>query len=238
MFWLLTTAILLLLYAVLIFYYQRAWGKLNYFHSTYDSPNHFLSVIIPARNEEKNIAALLNALSKQSYASDFFEIILVDDFSTDRTSQTVKNFSLPNLVLIQPNTLSQNSSKKRAIDTGIQHAKGEIIVTTDADCIPQPKWLETIKDCFVKNEAAFIAAPVKFSHDKTFLHIFQALDFLTLQGITAASVSSGFHMMCNGANLAYSKQAFYKYWVVTHKMLRFSQLIEKLSIKLFLSCCL
>lgn len=133
---------------------------------------------------------------------------MVDDFSTDATASIVRNFPSPNFLLIRPDTAPELSSKKRSIEVGIQKAKGELIVTTDADCIPPQHWLETINDFYVTKNATFIAAPVKFSHDQSLLQLFQSLDFLTLQGITAASVSANFHTMCNGANLAYQKQAF------------------------------
>ena len=70
--------------------------------------------------------------------------------------------------------------------------------------------LSTIASCYKKYNAAFIAAPVAFHKEKSFLDIFQSLDFMTLQGITGASVYKGFHIMCNGANLAYEKSIFYE----------------------------
>jgi cellulose synthase/poly-beta-1,6-N-acetylglucosamine synthase-like glycosyltransferase len=210
MFWFLLTTFFLILYALLIFYYWNAWRKLNYYTASTTADKRFLSVIVPARNEENNIAVLLAALSQQSYPDDWFEIIVVDDFSTDNTAKTVSNFPLTNLILIQPEVASQCSSKKKAIEAGIKKAKGELIITTDADCIPSKNWLHAINNIYAAKEAAFIAAPVKFSHDNSLLQLFQSLDFLTLQGITAASVSADFHTMCNGANLAYKKDAFQK----------------------------
>lgn len=167
-----------------------------------------ISVIIPARNEENNISDLLRALEQQTYPKNFFEIIVVDDYSTDSTWEIVKKIGLKNLNLIHPDSSSVSSSKKKAIETGIRKAKGELILTTDADCVPSLYWLEIINNFYVTTGAVFIAAPVKFSHSQTLLQVFQSLDFLTLQGITAASVSSHFHAMCNGANLAYRKEAF------------------------------
>jgi cellulose synthase/poly-beta-1,6-N-acetylglucosamine synthase-like glycosyltransferase len=208
MFWLLITVVFLLLYAMLIAYYWHSWKKLKHYDTPTIANHSFISVIIPARNEEKNISVLLNALSQQTYPKDFFEIIVVDDFSTDSTGAVTKKFTLPNLVLVHPEVSSKTSSKKKAIEAGIKKTKGELIITTDADCIPTKNWLETINMFYVKKDAAFIAAPVKFSHNNSMLQIFQALDFLTLQGITAASVSANFHSMCNGANLAYKKEAF------------------------------
>jgi cellulose synthase/poly-beta-1,6-N-acetylglucosamine synthase-like glycosyltransferase len=208
MFWLFITVTFLLLYALLIFFYWRAWIKLDTYSPSPVNENRFLSVIVPARNEEKNIGTLLNALSEQTFPKSFFEIIVVDDFSTDKTVDAVKKFPCNNVVLIQPDVSSKFSSKKKAIEAGIKKAKGELIITTDADCIPTNQWLETIHRFYVKNDAAFIAAPVKLQHDNSWLQLFQSIDFLTLQGITAASVSANFHSMCNGANLAYKKQAF------------------------------
>jgi cellulose synthase/poly-beta-1,6-N-acetylglucosamine synthase-like glycosyltransferase len=208
MFGLYISIIFLLLYACLIFFYCHAWRKLDYYDFQPVNDHRFLSVIVPARNEEKNISLLLKAISQQTYPKDFFEIIVVDDFSVDTTIETVKNWSLPNLVLIQPAIASQFSSKKKAIEAGLKIARGELIITTDADCIPAKNWLETINSFYVKNDAAFIAAPVKYTCNGSFVQIFQAIDFLTLQGITAASVSAHFHTMCNGANLAYKKEAF------------------------------
>jgi cellulose synthase/poly-beta-1,6-N-acetylglucosamine synthase-like glycosyltransferase len=207
MYWLLITLIFLLLYSILIFYYLNAWSKLDEYTPSATVNNGLLSVIIPARNEEKNIANLLNALAQQTYPKEFFEVIIVDDFSEDGTADIVRKFRLPNLTLIQPEISSQ-SSKKKAIEAGINKAAGELIITTDADCVPSKYWLEKINNFYVATDAAFIAAPVKFSHNQSFLQIFQSLDFLTLQGITAASVGSDLYAMCNGANLAYKKEAF------------------------------
>jgi cellulose synthase/poly-beta-1,6-N-acetylglucosamine synthase-like glycosyltransferase len=208
MYWLLITLIFLLFYAILISYYLNAWSKLDEYVISATVDNGMLSVIIPARNEEKNIANLLNALAQQTYPKKFFEVIVVDDFSEDATADIVRKFPLQNLTLIQPEISSQSSSKKKAIEAGIKRAVGEFIITTDADCIPSKYWLEKINSFYVTTDAAFVAAPVKFLHDHSFLQLFQSLDFLTLQGITAASVGSDLHAMCNGANLAYKKEAF------------------------------
>jgi len=100
--------------------------------------------------------------------------------------------------------------KKFAIETGIGFAKGDLIVTTDADCRSNTGWLQAIASFYEETGAKFIAAPVKIEGDRTFLSIFQTLDFITLQGITGAAVFKKIHSMCNGANLAYEKKAFYE----------------------------
>ena len=198
----------LLLYAALIFYYRKGWTSYLPPRTSAIAHDIFISVIIPARNEEKNLAALLYALEQQSLPHNLFEVIVVDDHSTDATSSIAKSFSGLPIQVLQPPLPAQNSSKKKAIETGVLAARGELIVTTDADCLPGPHWLRSIHELHSATNANFIAAPVKFLHNNSLLQSFQALDFMTLQGITAASVFLDFHTMCNGANLAYRKQAF------------------------------
>lgn len=202
-------------------YYRQSWRRMeNYKHDKQNSSNHpFISIIIAARNEEKNIRACLKSIINQSYPQERFEIIVTDDHSTDSTSEVVKSFQKTNIVLLQLSDFieekSLNSYKKKSIETALKIAKGDLIVTTDADCIVQSKWLETIADFYIDQQPVFISMPVSYaipkkgSFAKRFFYFFQALDFMTLQGITGASVSKGFHYMCNGANLAYEKKAFY-----------------------------
>jgi cellulose synthase/poly-beta-1,6-N-acetylglucosamine synthase-like glycosyltransferase len=202
------TVVFLLAYGFLLLFYKRAWDCIEDYVIDPVGTRTFISVIIPARNEEKNIRSLLTSLQQQSYPKDLFEIIVVDDFSTDATASAVNSFGLINLQLISPPGTNDSSTKKKAIETGVRHAKGELIVTTDADCLLPVNWLQALSSFYKDKKASFIAAPVKFSHDNSLLQVFQAIDFITLQGITAASVSSDFHNMCNGANLAYRKQSF------------------------------
>lgn len=203
------TVVALIFYAVLIGYYHHHWKGLKTFTpSPILNPRPFVSVVIAARNEAENLPRLLSALQQQTYPQENFEVIVVDDFSTDGTANVSHSFCHSNIHFIQPVVQPEASNKKRAIEAGVKKAKGTLIVITDADCLPQPHWLALMAHFHQQKEAVFIAAPVKFVHDKSLLQVFQSVDFLTLQGITAASVSAGFHSMCNGANLAYTKQAF------------------------------
>lgn len=171
-----------------------------------------MSVVIAARNEEENLPVLLESLKKQTYSKDFFEVIVVDDHSTDTTASIVERYASGNIRLIrlQDHALPSgtNSYKKKAIETAIAAATGELIVTTDADCVVPARWLQTIASFYEKQHPSFIVMPVSYNNRNNFLEIFQSLDFMTLQGITGAAVSRGSHSMCNGANLAYTKNAF------------------------------
>lgn len=166
-----------------------------------------ISVIIPARNEENNIGKLLEALKNQLYPKGLTEIIVVDDHSTDNTASIVQQFQFARLIHIKEDTI--NSYKKKAIETGIAAATGELILTTDADCIPSTNWLQTIASFKEEKKSVFIAAPVVINCNSSVLQIFQAMDFMVLQGITGAAVTKEKMSMCNGANLAYERKAFY-----------------------------
>ena len=199
---------LLVIYCVLILYYHAGWREIKPFSPVNRELTTKISVIIAARNEEENIGSLLTSLENQSYAPHLFEVIVVDDNSTDKTAAIVNGFPFAKLIQLRFDNI--NSFKKKAIETGIKAAKGDLIVTTDADCIANENWLKTIAAYKEETNAVFIAAPVVMQYNGTLLQTFQSLDFLVLQGITAASVEKRIHNMCNGANLAYERKAFYE----------------------------
>jgi cellulose synthase/poly-beta-1,6-N-acetylglucosamine synthase-like glycosyltransferase len=205
-------------YAVLIIYYRQCWLQIPAFSAAPDNPafNNGLTtkitVIIPARNEEQHIGLCLQSILNQTYPSNLFEIIVVDDHSTDRTALIVQSFNQQDIRCIALKDYVQkglNAYKKKAIEIAIAQSSGDLIVTTDADCTMGKNWLRTIVAFYEKYQPVFIAAPVTID-GRSFLAIFQSLDFMTLQGITGASVYKNIHSMCNGANLAYEKKAFYE----------------------------
>ncbi len=200
--------LLFIAYSVIIARFYQSWNQAPAFISSEKKTSLKISVIIAARNEEKNIGKLLSSLQQQDYPVDLLEVIVVDDHSTDATTEIVEQYSFVSLVQLKEDAI--NSYKKKAIETGINKASGELIVTTDADCTMGKNWIKTIAGLQELTGAVFIAAPVAFSEQagKTVLQQFQVLDFLVLQGITGAAVSKKMFSMCNGANLAYTKQAF------------------------------
>ena len=103
-----------------------------------------------------------------------------------------------------------NSYKKKAIEIAIRQSTGDLIVTSDADCVVKNTWLQNIAGFYEQYKPAFIAAPVTYYNENNFLKTFESLDFMTMQGITGAAVCKKFHAMCNGANLAYEKKVFYE----------------------------
>lgn len=210
----LTIIILLFLsYTALILYYLRSWNDIPYFQSTQSTLTlqTKITVIIPTRNEEENIEACLLSILNQSYPKHLFEVLVVDDHSTDKTATIINSFAGEQVKLISLKDfigVTVNSYKKKAIEIAIQQSTGDLIVTTDADCIVTKNWLHTIASFYETNQPVFIAAPVAINCSTKFIEFFQALDFMVLQGITGASVHKKIHSMCNGANLAYTKKVF------------------------------
>lgn len=213
-FWfILITGVLAALYCGLILLYRYWFTSLKPFElpSTVE-PGVFFSIIIPARNEADNIEKCIQSILAQNYPT--YEILVVNDHSTDDTALLVlelaKQFPQVRLIHLKDylDGKASHAFKKRAIEIAVEKSMGSWIVTTDADCLVPPNWLQYFNAQILAKDPVFIAAPVMFTQNGRFSGQFQVLDFLSLQGITAAAVSAGSLSMCNGANLAYSKQAF------------------------------
>ena len=196
------------IYSSLVLYYWHSWRSIPVFTLPVPFLPVKISVIIPARNEEKNIRQLLEVLDQQTYPKDLFEVIVIDDHSTDETASIVQQFPTVHLIRLTDNNI--NSYKKKAIETGIAAATGDLVVTTDADCLPPIGWLQIIAAFKQQTNAVFIAAPVSIHCNSSIVQLFQSMDFMVLQGITGAAVYKKQLSMCNGANLAYERNAFYK----------------------------
>lgn len=208
------TGILLLVYALLIFNYHRIWDQIPYQSDPVNLPNPvkavMVSVIIPARNEFSRIGYCLDSIFNQSYPKDFIEVIVVNDYSTDGTATLVLEHKLKCKLMNLSDFVSENlnSYKKKAIETGINFSSGELIICTDADCFMGADWIKSLVFTYEKEKLQCIAAPVKIIPDGSWLSVFQTLDFISLQGITGASVYKNLYPMCNGANLAYTRKAY------------------------------
>jgi len=156
-----------------------------------------VSVIIPARNEEKNIVRFLNSMKNIDYPSDRWELIVVDDRSEDSTFRLAESFKpeIPNLHIIRIEKKDINiSPKKNAVERAIQNSNGEIILTTDADCRPKKEWISEIVSYF-DNETAMVAgfSPLIDSENKdNLLTSFQFIESISLGGLSAEGDKAGF----------------------------------------------
>jgi cellulose synthase/poly-beta-1,6-N-acetylglucosamine synthase-like glycosyltransferase len=204
-------------YVLLMVLYSYFFLRLRPFRPSpaAEAPVTFFTIIIPARNESACIANCVQSVLGNQYPQHLFEVIVVDDHSEDDTAEQVKQLQHQHtalrLIQLQHYTAGTKGTtyKKQAIEAGIQASKGNWIVTTDADAVVPVNWLHLLAAYIGQYEPVFIAAPVTYYPGRSLLSVFQQLDFMTLQGITAASVGAGFHSMCNGANLAYKKEVFH-----------------------------
>ena len=206
---------LLAFYVILISYFFIGWMLVVARKKASNAYNNMegtgFSIVISARNEEKNIEACLRSIIKQNYPSDLFEVIVIDDGSTDKTAAIIHTFinqsrsigTTFNIHYVK----SDLKNKKAAITMGIGHAKHDYIILTDADCTRNKHWLSAINQ-FVKQSACkMIYAPVRFKAHNIFEKM-QALEFAGLVGIGAASMELKNPNMCSAANLIFEKKAF------------------------------
>lgn len=168
-------------------------------------PHNNFSVVVPFRNEKENLNILLKSLERLNYPKEKFEVILVDDDSTDGFRLTEYNI---NVTCIR-NIRKSNSPKKDAIETAIETARFDWIITTDADCKFYPDWLRVLDNFIRDNEkATMVCGQVLPDGKQTFLDNFQLIDFMGLQSATMGSFGIGKPFMCNGANFTYKKDFF------------------------------
>lgn len=196
-----------------------------------------VTVVVAARNEAHRIQPLLEAMRNQSYPADRLEWIVSDDHSTDGTPELVRAFiqdhALPNARLltatgmkageaspdktnhargpdgqrIQP-TAPPPPGKKAALERAIQAARGEIILTTDADVRPNKHWVNAMARSFSDPEVGMVLGPVRILPGSALFGKMQALEFLSLMGVTGGTAAMGQPLLCNGANLAFRKGLF------------------------------
>lgn len=169
----------------------------------------FVSVIVPFRNETEVILNCLKSLESQNYPEDKYELLFIDDFSDDDSIRklTSEKQRPSTKILSLPDEYEKLSPKKRSIKYGIQNAVGEIILTTDADCLHQKDWLASMVSAFDES-TGFVSGPVKFSETKNLFGKIQQLEFAGLVLTGAGLIGDGSATICNAANIAYRKDAF------------------------------
>ena len=194
-----------LVYAILIFVFAKGWDKTALFTAEPESvPDPWLSVVVACRNEALQLPSLLLALQNQSIRN--FELILVNDNSSDDTSVVMESAksSFNNITIVD----CKGNGKKQALKAGIQVASGELIVTTDADCRPHPEWIATICSFMHRHPTDLLIGPVNTHTPNSFREKLQQLEFVTLVASGAGAAGAGLPIMCNGANLAFTKKAW------------------------------
>ncbi len=186
--------------------------QLPEFSSEEKTPKNRFSIIIPFRNEAQHLPKLLASIQKLEYPFTLFEIIFVDDDSEDASANSIQealvSYPKPLNYSVISNIRVTGSPKKDAITTAVNIAKHDWILTTDADCQLPQKWLATYDAFIQENDPKLVAGPVDLEVDITFLQHYQQLDSWSLQSVTRGSFGLADPLLCNGANLAYKKDAY------------------------------
>jgi len=177
---------------------------------SYETP--MVTILVAARDEASNLSRLIPALLTQSYPVDRTQIVVVDDRSTDPTSQVVRELGGGRVELVRVDVLPRGMGpKKHALQQGLGIARGEIVVQVDADNLPDPDWLSCMISCFQPRTGAVCglvlhgpAAPGV----KNWFHGMWAVEALGWSAVQAAAIGAGKPISANGGNLAYRRKAF------------------------------
>ncbi len=167
------------------------------------------TVIVAARDEENNIQRCLNSLGKLEYPDGKLEVFLVDDLSTDRTGEIIDEFisGRENFRKIIPDDpKGKMVGKVNALATAIREAKGEIILTTDADCEVKPLWVKTIAS-YYKNDVGMVDSYTTQLANNSFGGM-QAIDFIYLLLVGGGTINLGLPLSCIGNNMSFRKKAY------------------------------
>ncbi len=185
------------------------FGRLKDSVKEVSSADAFISIVMSARNEEATIRECLEQIIKQNFSKQHFEIILIDDASEDNTYKIALSILEKSGLSYQLIKQDTHKGKKQNIATAIEKAKGSIIITSDADVVYRhPNWLLTVSNYFKAYSPNMLIMPIDFETQSGFLTKFQVTENLALTAITAGYSGIKKSFMCNGANLAFKKNAY------------------------------
>lgn len=193
----------------------------------------FVSVVVPARNEEKTLPDLLNSLSKSDYPADRMEIIIVNDQSEDRTREIAESFAesfqCSFLVIDVDDNDTHLRAKTRPLAQGLDITRGEIILTTDADCTVSPTWIRSVVSYFAADVGMVCGTTLPRSRGGKNgpLRWFEMIDWLYLLGVSTAFSGLRIPQALIGNNFSIRKQTYEQ--LGTYRALSFNS-IEDLSL--------
>lgn len=210
----LITAIVLIAFAIYYIYLVRFWRGISKSNNSFSYEKKTVSVVIAARNEAKTLPQLLTALANQTYSNNLFEVIVANDSSTDRTAEIVEEFSAKwPFIKLHNVTGRENaaSPKKNALGQVIELATGEIILSTDADCLVGKYWIESMVAHYkddVQMVVGFSKTKLSSFSKSSFVRRFEHFDCNSMFSANAGAVATDKYFSCTGQNISYRKSAF------------------------------
>lgn len=198
--------------SVIIYYLIIAFLIIGFHRIKEDKNNQTppVSVVVAARNEEKNLVNCLKALLAQTYPKELTQVVVVDDRSSDRTPEILNKFKsqFPDMQTVQIlNTPANISSKKYALQEGISKSTGELIFTTDADCLPSPEWLSGTVPLF-NEDVGLVMGFAPLEGQNNLWGKLLCLDSLAVAFVSAGATGWNVGVTCTGRNLAYRRCLF------------------------------
>ncbi len=172
-----------------------------------------ISIIVIARNEERHIEECLSSITNNDYPINQYEIILIDDHSTDRTSELASKLGIDNLRVLHLCDYDCSSFGKAYKKAGqyyaIQEAKHELILQTDADCVCPKYWIGNMSEAL--SSASLVTGPINITGDNSFLSRWQTFENMGTMAATHAGISKKLWFSANAANMAYAKGLYNQY---------------------------
>lgn len=198
-----------IVYGAVLLWLESLWTGMD-LSSKKDPIHETLSILIPFRNECDNLPSLFSSLLALEHRP--FEVVFIDDHSDDEGWKMLQKLIIENEDLDIRFSIVQNKGqgKKEAIETGIGTAIGEIILTTDADCLLPPNWIGTYIASFRDQKLQFLAGPVMSRGQSNFLEVFQQIEWGSILLLTQSGFALSQPFMCSAANMGYRKEAFLK----------------------------
>ena len=197
---------IIILYSLLVLILSFYWIKMPIFsyekNINFDDNTKF-SIIIPFRNEEDNLANIIHDLENQHYPISLFEVIIIDDDSTDNSKIIAQELIAKSKIKLT--LLNSIGGKKKAVQKGLIQAKGDFIISLDADVRIKSEHLQTYNHYYQQTKAKLIAGPVSFTTDKNILNKLFGLEFISLIASGAAAIGLGKPIMLNAANMGFER---------------------------------
>ncbi|MCB9262061.1 MAG: glycosyltransferase [Flavobacteriales bacterium] len=197
--------IISVLYAAVLNRIVRSWNSIETISVENNEP---VTVVVVFRNEEQNLPILINGLKTQSIPQSELNIIFVNDHSIDKSAQIVDDFLRNTHIQSQHISIANLGleGKKAGVTSAVSAANTDLILSTDADCILPPTWVETMRKNAI--EKSFVSGPVKFVESNSWWKKLSQLDFLSLIVLGFSSINKTRPTLANGANMMFRKSAF------------------------------
>jgi len=201
-----------ILYSTFLWWLKRGVPGLSTNHLNNDSYSKCsVSVIIAARNEEKNIPIVLEHLTQQEYPEDKYEIIIANDGSEDGTDIIISNFmEIDNRIkhIKIENPPSNWSPKKWALNQAVSRAEGEILLFTDADCTMKSNWIRSMIKPFKVDTVGLVVGPSPLEKGGGMWSKLMLMDSLGQDALAAGGIARNLPLTCSGRNLAIRRSVF------------------------------